>query len=160
MQIGFDGDLADDIRRVHERLRSAADAKRLRRELVAALRRAAKPAATAAKQAARNLPDNPTAPASTGLRRRMASSIGVQVRGGRNAAVKVRMSRARLGEQAGAARSTNRGRWRHPVFGDRDVWVQQESRPGWFDKAVRIGGVNTKREIRQVLNDLERRLGG
>lgn len=36
-------------------------------------------------------------------------------------------------EQRALPRLMNRGRWRHPVFGNRDVWVEQRpGNRGWF----------------------------
>lgn len=33
-------------------------------------------------------------------------------------------------------RAVNRGRLRHPVFGDRDRWRTQQIRPGFWDRAI------------------------
>ena len=147
-----------DLARLSRQLRTVGDAKAIRRDLVRGLRSGAKPALEAVRAAALALPDNPGG-RSTGLRRKAARAASIQVRtSGRQAGVYVRISRARMGNQAGALKGSRSRRWRHPVFGNRDVWVQQASRPEWFDRAARSQAGPARRAVQQVLNDIERRM--
>lgn len=50
--------------------------------------------------------------------------------------VRIRMSASSMPpDQRRLPKHMNYGRWRHPVFGDRDAWVTQTALPvGWFDE--------------------------
>jgi hypothetical protein len=141
-----------DLRRVSAQLRGVADGKVMRRELTTGLRQATKPAAASVKAAALALPAH--GPRSTGLRRRMAAATSPQIRtGGRNPSAKVRISRARMGDQAGAARGMDRASFRHPVFGG--AWVRQRGAPGWFENANKRQAGTVRREMKAVLDRIE-----
>jgi hypothetical protein len=154
----------DDLRRLSKQLRTVGDGKAVRRDMMRGLRQGAKPAAAAVKAAALSLPDK-SGNASTGLRRRMAAATGVQVRtSGRQAGVKIRVSRRRMGGQASLAKVTNHGTWRHPVFASSNqtrsewTWVRQSSRRGWFDRTAAAHGKDVESALKNVLNDIERKL--
>lgn len=115
--------LQGDALRALQRKLKAMDAKELRRELNKGIREGAKPLVDDARAAARaNLPregglaeriaTKPTAISST------ATGVRVRVRGS-------------------DATSLDRGILRHPVFGNRDVWVTRNIRPGWFTDAMK-----------------------
>jgi len=147
----------DDLRKLARQLRTVGDAKAIRRDLTKGLRAAARPAQQEAKAAALALPSK--RPGSTGLRRQIAAATGTQVRTtGRNAGVKIRVSKKRMGDKARLPRLMNKGTWRHPVFGNREVWVTQTSRYLWFDRPLLLSGPLVRREIKKVLDDIERRL--
>lgn len=48
---------------------------------------------------------------------------------------------------------TNSGRWRHPVFGHSDRWVEQTYAPaaGWFDNTTREREPDAKAQMEAVL---------
>jgi hypothetical protein len=123
-----------------------------------ALRDAVKPVERDVKAAARGLPAK--GPASTELRQRIAGATGTQVRTtGRSAGVKVRVARKRMGGQAALPQRMNVGQWRHPVFGNTDVWVTQRSgRPRWFDNVNRAAAPMVRRRVKKVLDDIEKKL--
>jgi hypothetical protein len=50
------------------------------------------------------------------------------------------------------------GRVRHPVWGNRDVWVSQKVTSGWFSEPVEDHEDDTRRELERVLADVARRL--
>lgn len=148
---------ADQLRVMARRIRQVGDPRQVRKDLTKGLKDGAKPAADRVKAAAMALPARPGR--GTGLRRRMAAATSVQVRtGGRDPAVAVRISRARMGAQAALPKVTNEGHWRHPVFGNRGRWVVQRSQPGWFDNAARSGAPAVRTELQKVLDDMERKL--
>jgi hypothetical protein len=52
----------------------------------------------------------------------------------------------------------NTGRIRHPVFGNRRRWSQQNAAPGWWDKTVAKHTPRMQREVARVLNDVQNKL--
>lgn len=149
---------AQDLKRLSRQLREAGNPKQVRRDLTKGLRAGAKPAVVAVKAAALALPDKP-GNASPGLRKELAAATSIQVRtAGNSAGVRVRISRARMGDRAALAKVTNKGRWRHPVYGNRSAWVTQTSRRGWFDAATRSAAPAVRRSLKKVLDDIERKL--
>lgn len=100
----------------------------LRRDLLRGIQRAAKPLkGVAQKSALDNLPHT------GGLNEVVASSkFGVRTRtSGNSPGVRVVAVSGHDIESL-----DKRGQLRHPVFGNRDVWVSQQVRPGWFTAAL------------------------
>lgn len=156
LQMGMTG--ADDLKALAKKIRKVSEPKQIRKDLTKGLKAGAKPAAEKVKAAALALPDTP-GNKSTGLRRKMARVVNVQVRTvGGQAGVRVRLSRARMGDQAALPRVTNKGRWRHPVYGDTQVWVTQVSRRGWFEAANRQAAPMVRKSLKKVVDDIEKRL--
>jgi hypothetical protein len=149
----------DDLRALAKRIRKAGNAKTIRKQLNAGLKEGVKPALAATKKAALDLPVKTGKRETTGLRKKMARVANIQVRSsGRDPGVRVRISRARMGDQASLVKATNNGKWRHPVRGNREVWVTQTSRAGWFDNANRYTGPPVRRAIKRVMDDIEKQL--
>jgi len=155
--IGISGTTQADLRRLSRGLRQHGGAKALRRETVKALRESVKPVERDVKSAALSLPAR--GPRSTGLRRRIARATSTQVRlSGRSPGVKVRVSKARMGDQRNLPKLMNQGRWKKPVFGNRAVWAAQTSRPRWFDDPNRAARPMVRRRVKRVYDDIERKL--
>lgn len=79
----------------------------------------------------------------SGLRSAVARTVSVQVRaGGKSASVRIRSNTSLMPvDQRKLPRHMNTGKWRHPVFGNREAWVTQTVSPNqWFDRAMREGG--------------------
>ena len=147
---------ADQFRQV------LADAKRFDRELSKSLRRelraAAKPMAQAAKDAALALPSKGTG--STGLRRSLARSVTVQVSNSRRRAgvfIVAKASKMPAGQRT-MPRAVRKGTWRHPVFGNRQVWVTQQG-GDWFDGPISAKAPAAERAVKKALDDAERAIG-
>jgi hypothetical protein len=77
----------------------------------------------------------------TSLRAAAAGALTLEVRErpsarARESGVRIRMRAGKMpGDQKRLPKNMNRGRWRHPVFGNKEVWVsQQTDPPGWFDE--------------------------
>jgi hypothetical protein len=149
---------ASDLPRLRQQLKKVGAAPALNKRLTKGLRDGTKPAVARTRAAALALPAHGSK--STGLRRRLAASTGTQVRtGGRNPTVSVRVSRKRMGTQAGLASTTNDGQWRHPVFSKPGLpreWVTQHSVPHWFDNANKYSGPPVRRALQGVLNQIEK----
>lgn len=76
--------------------------------------------------------------AATSLRASIAKGVRIENRSsGKRAGVRVLSRTSALpADQKYLPRHMNRGKWRHPVFGNRDVWVEQTFTPGWFNKPI------------------------
>jgi hypothetical protein len=140
---------AEELARVSKALRQAG-AKDMRNELTRAMRAAAKPLIAEARQHARE-----TLPKRGGLNKRVArSSIRAKIRtGGQSVGV-------RIVAKGLDARVDTAGRVRHPVFGNRKVWVQQQVKPGWFDVPMKSGAPEVRRELLKAIDNITRKLEG
>jgi hypothetical protein len=81
------------------------------------------------------------APKHTGLRRNIARGITRKISyTGTRTGVRIRADGKYLPpSQKVLIKATNRGKVRHPVFADRETWVDQTFRPaGWFDNTIKI----------------------
>jgi hypothetical protein len=138
VSVSVDG--AQRLKRLSRDLRGAANGD-LRRELRRQIRDAGRPVVADVRAAALRVevesskgghvdPDK-----STGLRRAVAGATGLSVTAN---GIRIRVSSARLGKThpPKLARyldaSFRYKRWRHPVFGNRDVWVEQTGEPFFF----------------------------
>jgi hypothetical protein len=112
-----------DAMKALQRKLKQVDRADLRRELNRGLRDGAKPLVQHARDAARdNLPH------AGGLNERVAS---------RPTTISIAQGGVRVRVKGVDAASTNRGRLRHPVYGNREVWVTQTIQPGWFTDRMR-----------------------
>lgn len=60
----------------------------------------------------------------------IAKALRVRIRSAQTMSMTIEVNTAKLTErQRVVARGTEKGRWRHPVFGDRDQWREQAGRP-------------------------------
>lgn len=79
----------------------------------------------------------------SGLRQAAARTVKTQVTaGGNTASVRIRSDAKRMpADQQQLPQAMNRGRWRHPVFANRETWVNQNVTPDeWFDQPAERGG--------------------
>ena len=140
----------EEFAQLARRLRKAGE-KDLLKELTRGIRETAKPIVAAQKHQVRDLPAHGAR--HTRLRGRVAGATRLQVRtGGRAAGVRIRVAKkAGLGL---LPRHLNRGEWRHPVFGNREVWVTQTVPPGWFDRPAKAGAPAVRRRLLEVLDEV------
>ncbi|KAB8162920.1 hypothetical protein FH609_004115 [Streptomyces sp. 3MP-14] len=144
------------------RIRAEEDGKELRRELAANLRNELKPAAALAKSGimAMSSAGPGTSPA---LRSSIAKKIRPEVKlGGRwsGARVKAFKTPGARGFR-NAPKRTNRAKgWRHPLFGNRDVWIQQRGREQWFDRALEGRQAQYRRAVLDAMEQMAARIAG
>lgn len=122
----------------------------LRKELNKGIRTAAKPVIAATRsEALSRLPQR------GGLARQVAKEPQrIEVRtGARTAGVRVVVGRKR-----GGARGANRGVIRHPVFGNRERWVDQQVPPDWFDKPARRSAPRIRRAVERSMEAVADRI--
>src|SRR5882757_3447026 len=117
---------ADRLARLGAALKDAGD-KDMRRELFKAMQRAAKPMKAAARTAARE-----HLPRRGGLGERVAGSkfSAKTSASGKNPGLRI------IGAGDLDLPALDRGRVRHPVFGNRHNWVNQQIPVGWFTNAM------------------------
>ena len=92
---------------------------------------------------------------STGLRRGIAAAVRVGILTG-NARSGVRIT---TNAPLAGAWQARRG-WRHPVFGDRDAWVQQRGRPDYFYGTVWDGRDQVKSAVESAMQEAADSLKG
>lgn len=135
-----------------KRLRDAGD-KDLLSGLKKAVKDSARPMLADVKSAAQSIPASGSR--SSGLRARIAKAAQVQARTGSQAKVRVRISPSKMGEQYQLPRLLNVGSFRHPVFGDTGVWVEQnQGSRGWFFDVGARHEQPTRQRIEGVLDDV------
>ncbi|OQR64781.1 hypothetical protein B6E66_07425 [Streptomyces maremycinicus] len=141
-------------------IRAEEDGKQLRKELAANMREALKPGAAEAKSSimAVSSAGLPTAPA---LRSSIARKIRPEVKlGGRWSGARVKAFKTKnVRNFPNAPKRMNRaGGWRHPVFGNREVWAQQHGKTDWFDRSFEGREGVYKQAVEAAMENMARRL--
>ncbi|MEV6614268.1 hypothetical protein AB0N31_10670 [Streptomyces sp. NPDC051051] len=141
-------------------IRAEEDGKQLRKELARDMREALKPGAAAAKSAVMAVSSAglPTAPA---LRSSVAKKIRPEVKlGGRWSGARVKAFKTKniRGFPNAPKRLNRAGGWRHPVYGNREIWVQQHGKTGWFDEAFQGREGVYKQAVEAAMENMARRI--
>ena len=146
-----------DLTRIVRELRAMDDKevlKRFRKEL----RQAAKPLVPAVRASIRQIPSKRPYRAD-GLRGQMSRATGLQIKTtGKQASAVIRVDGRKMPNRAKAVQSYMEGvkpRWRHPVYGRRTVWVQQEPHP-YFYKVMRTAGPRARLAVNRVMDQISR----
>ena len=162
-----------ELKVLAEKLKAAGDeGKGLKTELRRGLRKAATPMLAAVKARVRVISvkgvrgggrwaryaKRPRAK-SLGLRDSVADAMQIQTRMGGEPEVRLRVNTSRLPtDQRKLPRYMDRAEgWRHPVFGDENVWAQQTGEPYW-NETLNPFGPQVRQEIIGVVNDVLRRI--
>ena len=136
---------AQDLARLSKKLKDAGR-NDLRKELLKGVRESGASAVLAIRDSAlENLPRR------GGLAAKVAAEKA-SVRatyGAKGAHVQLRRKRGR---------GLNQGRLRHPVYGNRDVWVQQPVNQNWFDDPIRDAAPEIRRKIEAVVKRVNYKL--
>lgn len=141
-------------------IRAEADGKQLRKELAKNMREALKPGAAEAKSSIMSMSSAGlnTAPA---LRSSVARKIRPEVKlGGRWSGARVKAFKTRnVRNFPNAPKRLNRpGGWRHPAFGNREIWVQQHGKVDWFDRAFEGRQGVYKAAVEAAMENMARRI--
>lgn len=156
--------IVDDeyMRRVVAAMKKEENGKELKRDLTRRLREIAKPAHMEAKRTITAFPSKGGPRDGQPLRQAISQRTKIEVRmAKRGTGVKIRIKGNGMPRQFKyAARRLNRDKgWRHPVFGDREVWVAQSSpNPNWFDDIMKRRKREVKPQIEEALRDMARRI--
>lgn len=145
---------ADELESLGRQLKELGD-KDLRRELFRGFSRATKPLKADVKRSALQ-----SLPSGGGLNRWVADArLATRTRvSGKTVGVRIAGSRSNKQLRKSDLNAINRGRLRHPVFGNRKVWVTQEVKPGWFSEPLVAGADEVRRELVQVMDGIAERL--
>lgn len=129
--------------------------KRFRREL----REAAKPLVPVVRQSIQSIPSR------TGkgeLRAAMVKATRIEVRtSGRLAGVAIRVDGRKMPQGKKSLQSYMEGSkrpWRHPVFGNREVWVRQDPKPYFFRVVGPAAGPRSRAAVNRVLDSINREI--
>lgn len=163
IQVSIDG--AERLRRLSRELRDAPKElqRGLRKEIrdaatpvVADVRRAALAVEVSSTRGGHARPDH-----STGLRAAVARATGVSIT---TRGIRIRVSGRKLGKthHPKLARYLDASlgryrRWRHPVFGDRDTWVEQSGQP-FFYSTIRRHRRDFRRACFKAMDNVAERI--
>src|SRR5215216_416477 len=130
-----------DLKAVNKALKQLEDGKEIRKQLSRELREIARPLVPRVRQAWLSAPaggaKSRKRQAQPDLRTLLAKATRTEVRlTGKSAGVSVRTDGRKRPDHMkalpGYAEGIRRRPWRHPVFGDRQVWVQQPPFPRFY----------------------------
>ncbi|MGW0537808.1 hypothetical protein [Streptomyces sp. NPDC003032] len=142
-------------------IRAEEDGKELRKELARNLRDALRPGAEHAKASVMGMVSAGGLPTRPALRSSIARKIRPEVKlGGRWTGARVKAFKTRnVRGFPNAPKRTNRASgWRHPVFGDREVWVQQRGKLGWFDRSFQGREGLYKEAVEAAMHNMAQRI--
>lgn len=138
---------AEQFQVLAKALRQVGD-KELRRELYAGINRATKPLRGRIKEsAAEKLPHR------GGLAKIIAGSkFSTRSSSGRNPGIRI------MGRSKHNVGQMDRGRVRHPVFGNKQKWVLQSVPEGWFTEPIKQAAPQIRDELAQSMQDVAEKL--
>lgn len=142
-------------------IRAEEDGKELRKELAKNMREVLKPAAVEAKNSIMAMPTTTARPVTPALRTSIARKIRPEVKlGGRWSGARVKAFKTKnIRGFPNAPKRTNRASgWRHPVFGNRDIWVTQRGKADWFDDSFKGREGVYKEAVEQAMESMARRI--
>lgn len=148
------------LHRLQAALDAEMDGSALKRDLTKGLREAGGPAAQAARDDILSMPGGLPHPGPS-LRRSVADGVKVSasLAAGDSAGVSIKAAR---GGPRGFTNAPRRlaapGGWRHPVYGNRENWVDQIGRPDWFARPIRRHADDFKAKCLDALQEMARRL--
>ncbi|MFJ8153970.1 hypothetical protein [Streptomyces sp. NPDC094468] len=145
-----------DMRRIAREL-GRMDDKELKKRFRKELRKAAAPLVPKVRASIRRIPSKQRY-TPDGLRGTLARATRLEVKTtGREAGVAIRVDGRKMPAHMKSLPSMVEGkkRWRHPVFGNREVWVDQPKQP-YFYNVVRAAGPASRRAVYRVLDGISR----
>lgn len=135
--------------------------KRLRADLAAGLRKAMEPIRDKARAEIMSMPSGGLRRGGAPLRASIAREVRAEVR------IDAREPGARLvagnnsiprGFKQAPRRTVAARGWRHPVFGNKNVWVTQPGKRGWFYRPQRSGERSYREAVAKVLKEMAQRI--
>lgn len=154
MSGGFEIRGADDVDALVRRIRNSANSKELRRELYKGLNSVTKDVREDMKA---SIP--PSLPSRGGLAALTFAKVSLTsgAVSGRNAGVRIKARHRNYD-----LKRLNEGRLRHPVFGNKKVWVEQTAgiNPGFLDDAFDRKKPEVTRAVMHVLETIARKVEG
>lgn len=145
-----------DLRRISRELRRMDD-KELKKRFRKELRAAAAPLVPKVRASIRSIPSS-RGYSPDGLRGALSKAVKLEAKTtGKQAGVAIRVDGRKMPSHMKSLPSMVEGkkRWRHPVFGNREAWVNQPSEP-YFYHVFRAAGPAARRAVSKVLNDISK----
>jgi hypothetical protein len=156
--ISFEVNGGNDLKRIAKELRHVSNGREIRKRLTREIRREAKPIVPRVRSAILSIPSK--GEGSTGLRSRLAKATKLQVRTtGRDAGVVIRVDGRKMPAGEGRLPAYMEGTkkpWRHPVYGNRNAWVQQQDSHPYFYRIVIPFGLQAKRAVLRAVEKIGR----
>lgn len=149
-----------NLRAINRALRAEEDGKALRKELTRNMREALRPGAADAKSSIMSMAST-TPHDGPALKTAIARKIRPEVRiSGKFPGAKIKAFKTKnLRGFPNAPKRTNRASgWRHPVYGNREVWVQQTGKVKWFDRAFEGQDERYRQAVQSALADMVNRI--
>jgi hypothetical protein len=149
-----------NLRAISNALKAEEDGKQLRKELTRNMREALKPGAVRAKTSIMSM-SSTTPHDGPALKTAIARKIRPEVRiTGKFPGAKIKAFKTKnIRNFPNAPKRTNRASgWRHPVYGSREVWVQQSGKVKWFDHAFEGERDTYRRAVQVALADMVNRI--
>jgi len=149
-----------NLRAISNALKAEEDGKQLRKELTRNMREALKPGAVRAKTSIMSM-SSTTPHDGPALKTAIARKIRPEVRiTGKFPGAKIKAFKTKnIRNFPNAPKRTNRASgWRHPVYGNREVWVQQSGKVKWFDHAFEGERDTYRRAVQAALADMVNRI--
>lgn len=150
----------ENLRNLSRALRAEEDGKELRKELTRNMREALRPGAARAKASIMSMA-SATPHDGPALKSSIARKIRPEVRiSGRFPGAKVKAFKTKnLRNFPNAPKRTNRqSGWRHPVYGNREIWVQQTGKVKWFDRSFDGQRGEYEHAVKSALADMVNRI--
>lgn len=124
------------------------------------LRKSAQPLVPAVRASIRRIPSSRPYSAQ-GLRGRLSRATTLQVKtAGKQASVIIRVDGRKMPNHSKSVQAYMEGskpRWRHPVFGNTAVWVQQDPQP-YFYKVMSAAGPRARLAVNRVISDVSKKI--
>jgi hypothetical protein len=161
---------AGDLKRINKLLRSLEDGKQLRKDLTQGMRAELRPIAREVQAAYRAAPEgggllsaSRARRAQPDLRVLLAKATRLEVRlSGKLVGARIRVDGRRMPNRMKSLPAywegeRSRRRWRHPVYGNREVWVQQPARPVFYPIVERHQS-RVGRRVTELVGELARKI--
>ncbi|WP_189243175.1 hypothetical protein [Planobispora rosea] len=158
MEISAD---TEGLKALGRALKTEADGKAMRRDLIRELKKPLVPAVAEIKSGLMAMSAGGLRPGGEALRTAVARRIRPEVKlSGFRAGVRVkaRKTPAARGFANAPKRLNSAKGWRHPVFGHRDRWVVQFGRPDYFDDPLRNRRADFRQAVVEAMESTARRI--
>jgi len=145
---------------VIEALKYEDNGKALRRDLTKEMKRAVQPAVGEIRSGLMGMSTSGLDSAAPGLRTSVLRKLKTEVKTSGAPRVRVKIGKKGMPRKfANAPKRLNALKgWRHPVFGNREVWVHQIGEPDFFDRPLRQRRGEMRKAIMDAVEEMSRRI--
>jgi hypothetical protein len=150
---------SDDFARLVAAINREEQSKQLKKDLRKLIREALKPAQAHARSSIMGMGGG-TKHKGPSIRASISRKVSIQVQmTKRTAGASVRTRKLKgVRGFVNAPKLTNRKKWRHPQFGDKEVWIDQIGKPLWFDDAMKAQRDDAMKAVREAMEKMAKRM--